>query len=356
MTIKETTGPEPANTSQPDDKIPSSASSSSSSIIYTPLSPSSMSSTSASNAGPATTGPVTTGRPTQPVGVANISIREYIYFLPYPLPPNTPVPYSIHLPGQNPLNYPPHQFEPTSTLVLTSPCNTFIDVRLYKPMRPGESALPNKGERERLEWAFAGSGTSVPIADPHVPPSGDEEPWPGVTKSTWTHWLDSRHRVGATDVPVDEGIMYPLDAARTLEHGHAFHPALRAVKTHEELWRDVPVLATSAGAKKACVVLRLQNDAAGARGVIVRLGQYCQGIVMLGAYSTVERWEFDGKAEKGKGDGDGQAVREGGWVRTARVGDQFLPCGITWREEILCLGGKVRYMDYEWEVEEAWEW
>jgi hypothetical protein len=65
-------------------------------------------------------------------GAANVSVREYIYFLPYPLPPGTKIPYSIHLPHKNPLGLPSCQFEPTKTLVLTSPMRTFLDVRVYK--------------------------------------------------------------------------------------------------------------------------------------------------------------------------------------------------------------------------------
>jgi len=39
---------------------------------------------------------------------ANISVRDYIYFIPYyPLPPGTPVPYSTNVPHINPLNLSP---------------------------------------------------------------------------------------------------------------------------------------------------------------------------------------------------------------------------------------------------------
>jgi hypothetical protein len=47
----------------------------------------------------------------QDAGAANISMREYIYFLPYPLPLNTEIPYSIYLPGKNPLGLPSCQFD-----------------------------------------------------------------------------------------------------------------------------------------------------------------------------------------------------------------------------------------------------
>ena len=275
---------------------------------------------------------------------ANISVREYIYFLPYPLPPGTPVPYSTGLPHNNPLNLPSHQFEPTSTLVLTSPKCKFVDIRFFKPLQEGdETALPNKGERERLEWAFAGSSQSHPINTIQAAESNKNEQnqadLVGVTHSTWTHWLDSRHPVGSSDIPVDEGDMYTISSDLTLEHGHAFQPLMHAIKTHEEMWRDIPIHSINPSGTKVCVVLRLHADAAGVRGMVIRLGQYCQGIVMHGAYSTVERWEHDTE-----------------WKRTARIGDQFLPCGTTFRPEILAEGGRIQYHDYEWVVEECWEW
>jgi hypothetical protein len=205
----------------------SSNTSPTSEVVYTP--PSSTSSTS-----PATT--------VNSIAAANISIREYIYFLPYPLPPNTPVPYSTHLPHSNPLHLPSTTFEPTSTLVLTSPLNTFVDLRFLLPVQENETPLPLTGEKKRLEWGFAGTSSSAPI------PGRD-----GVTHSTWTHWLDSRHAAGAPDIPVDEGDMYAISRIRTLEHGHAFHPHLKAVKSHEEMWCDEDVRSVTDDAM-ACVL------------------------------------------------------------------------------------------------------
>ena len=296
----------------------------------------------------------------QPSGVANISVREYIYFLPYPLPPNTPVPYSIHLPDHNPLNLRLNPAEPTFVLVLTSPRGTFVDLRLFKPARTGDTALANKGERSGLDWAFAGTSTSRPAVDQH--PAEDEKGLDNVTHSTWTHWLDSRYPVGSRVIPVDEGDMYPIDAVRTLEHGHGYQPLLKATMTHEEMWRDVEATSTNAKGSKMCVVLRLQDEKFGARGVVVRVGQYCQGIISLVTEKscTVERWEFHG------GDAERQNHLPSGlererteaemWKRTARVGDLFLPCAVTFRTEIVKVGGVVKYKDYVWVVEEAWEW
>lgn len=287
----------------------------------------------------------------------NISKREYIYFLPYPLPPGTEIPYSIHLPKKNPLNLPSHQFEPTVTLVLTSPKRTFVDIRIYKPLTASDMhiPLPNRGEPHRLEWAFAGTSSSHPIT---LPPTGSQHgksqkrienaTWQNVTHSTWTHWIDSRFPVGSKNIPVDEGDMYPIAEDLTLEVGHAFHPALGAVKTHEEMWRDVDALSTTQAGTKLCVVLRCQAERAGVKGLIVRVGQYCQGLVMERDRTTAERWEWNAEASD-------RADNEQ-WERTVRIGDQFLPCSVAFRPELLGLGAVIKYHDFEWVLEELWEW
>ncbi|KAJ4330211.1 hypothetical protein N0V87_010193 [Didymella glomerata] len=283
---------------------------------------------------------------TSPTGTANISAREYIYFLPYPIPKETPVPYTPGLSTTNPLNLPPTPFEPTSTLVLTSPGKTFVDLRYLKPVKLGESALPNAGETKRLEWGFAGTSKSEAMAEAH-PKFEAYGHW------VWTHWLDSRAAVGQ-EIARDEGDMYDLGEGLFLEHGHAFHPHLGRVAGHEELWRDVPVLSTGASAengeeRKVCVLLRCEDREQGIRGVVIRVGRYCQGILQFGEVTTTERWEFDVEDKD-------DVQEEKKWKRTARTGDAFLPCAVTFRTEVVQLGGRVRHGGIEWVTEEVWAW
>jgi hypothetical protein len=288
-----------------------SHSDSDSAIIYTPTSTASMASSS-----------LTTNITPDPSKSANISVRKYIYLLPYPLPPKTPVPYSIHLPAKNPLNLPPTLFEPTTTLVLTSPLNTFVDLRFFKPL------VPSPYSDLQLDWGFAGTSSSVPIT---------KKKWKGVTHTTWTHCVDSR---GSSE-EVDEGDMYPISETLTLEHGHAFHPDVGAVRTHEEMWEDQQVLPISTSSDtKICIVLRLYDDAKNARGVVVRLGQYVQGIMLVGTEVTAERWEWSNE----------------GWMRTKSVGKGMLPCGVAMRAEIMSVGAEIGVGEAKWGVEEVWEW
>ena len=162
------------------------------------------------------------------------------------------------------------------------------------------------------------------------------------------HWLDSRVAVGNA-IPVDEGDMYDLGEGMFLEHGSAFHPHLGRVAGHEELWRDVDPLSTNAGKSNVCIVLRCQDDGRGVRGVVVRVGQFCQGVLQIGTDVTTERWEFDFHD-------DADAEERGVWKRTARTGNLFLPCAVTFKPEVMQLGGRVQHGDFEWVVEECWEW
>jgi hypothetical protein len=259
---------------------------------------------------------------------ANISVRKYIYFMPWPLPDNTTVPYSTNIPTKNPLG-PAKPSEPTSTLVLTSPRSTFVDLRFLKPL---DSSASNN-QSDTLDWGFAGHSGSHPTSKP------------GVSHSTWTHFVDSRCPVGA-EIPVDEGDMYTISEKLTLEHGHAFHPHLKAVKTHEEMWEDEDILPFKTSHNpgeeaKLCTVLRLQDDRKGIRGIIARLGQYIQGIVVMGKEAAAERWEY---------------TEENRWKRTKRVGRQLLPCGVLTRQPVMAVGGKVAYGEFIWTVEEVWKW
>ena len=81
---------------------------------------------------------------------ASISRRDYFYPLPHPLPPGTPVPYSLGLPSTNPLGLPEKPVEPTHTLVLTSTRKEFVDVRVFKEVWADDKEKPNEGgPRER---------------------------------------------------------------------------------------------------------------------------------------------------------------------------------------------------------------
>lgn len=134
--------------------------------------------------------------------------------------------------------------------------------------------------------------------------------------------------------------MYPQpDGLRTLERGKMVNPATGRMTEYEESWLDPTPKTTNGGEKgeRVCAVVRLHDDEHDARGLVVRLGEWCQGVLRVGDAFSLERWKWEG---------------EGGWTRRARMGDLWLPCGVVMDPLKVELGGEVRHGDYLWKVEE----
>lgn len=125
------------------------------------------------------------------------------------------------------------------------------------------------------------------------------------------------------------------------------HPRTGQPTDYEEVWIDEPAMGgglaggevAAAGGAVVAVVLTLQDDENRARGMVVRVGQFCQGVLRAGDAFACERWEWT--AGQGRG-----------WRRAARVGDLFLPCGLAMEEGKIRLGGSVRFGDFKWTVVE----
>jgi len=98
------------------------------------------------------------------------------------------------------------------------------------------------------------------------------------------------------------------------------------------------------------VVLLLHDEEHRVKGMVVRVGQFCQGVVKVGERFALERWEWKGREMVREGD-DSRA-RAGGWKRAVRVGDWWLPCGAALREDLLKEGGEVKHQDMAWKVVE----
>lgn len=183
-----------------------------------------------------------------------------------------------------------------------------------------------------LEWGLAGTSSS----EPKKGPNGED-----ISHGVWKHWIDSRSE-DAEGVQ-DEGDNYPLPNGEVLEVGSMVNPDTGKVTPYEEKWADVPLKCTGRkDGKVECVVLELHDDAHQARGLVVRAGQYCQGIIRIGSQVSVERWAWDEETQFT-------------WKRRVRMGDLFLPCGVAVEPEKLQLGGKVTYGEQEWTVIELTE-
>lgn len=179
--------------------------------------------------------------------------------------------------------------EPTSTLVLTSRKNLFVDLRIVT--NPPASPL--------LDWGFAGRSRR------------DER------GGSWDHWVDSN-----TDTPEsDAGTLETLPNGDTLEKGTSVNND-GVLQTYEEVWRDVlvepDVAIVFVCLGEILTSSTLAVDAEGEAyldpknvcGMVIRVGAWCQGLLKAEGEVTAERW----------------ALTEGQWQQTFRIGGGMLPC------------------------------
>lgn len=92
----------------------------------------------------------------------------------------------------------------------------------------------------------------------------------------------------------------------TLETGSMVNPDTGRDTPYEELWLDTEL--DEAKSKDACFVVKHEQGAH--RGMIVKLGDFCQGVARRGGEVVAERWEKN----------------DGRWQRTVRIGSGSLVC------------------------------
>lgn len=222
--------------------------------------------------------------------------------------------------------------EPTSTIVLTSQTSHFVDIRLFQDALDSFEQHPNQDDASPiLEWAFAGTSTSHPSAE-----DGSRE-LSNAHHSVWEHWIDSRTRSPC----LDQGDLYTLPDGNVLEKGTQLDPVTGVEVQYEELWEDYEVLVVGKEEKRVSMVVKLDDSDGNVRGLIVRVGQYCQAILQEGDKLTVERWEWK-RRENG-----------GSWKRLVRIGHALLPCD---RATTLTGFGNQAVQSGDWRVMEDHCW
>lgn len=263
--------------------------------------------------------------------------------------------------------------EPTSTEVLTSRERFFVDIRILK--EAGSSSLSS-----HIDWAFAGRSES----------SKDEAT--GKTLARWQHTIDSRFLADPESV-VDQAEMLPEDPETgiALEKGSMVNPATGKETAYVEGWRETEVehvpepsrdvlegfardlercgvrvvecgserksvvggdrdslvdRSLSAQSVLACCVLQHEHAARRSRGMVVRLGQFCQGVLRVGDEFAAERWEW--KAQSG-------------WEKVFAIGDpkMNMPCDVACYQaaQKLRAGNEIVYGPNEtWQCVEDEQW
>lgn len=142
--------------------------------------------------------------------------------------------------------------------------------------------------------------------------------------------------------------MYPRADGTVLEVGNMVNPATGKATDYEEVWADLPAQAIADAKARWSVVLDLDDGAHGVRGRIVRVGQWCQGVVKARGEVGCERWQWVQGTEA--------AETKGSWKRVAKLGRLFLPCSVAFKPEEIVEGARVSYGDYKWEVREVFSW
>ena len=304
--------------------------------------------------------------------------------------------------------------EPTSTIVLTSQSNYFVDIRILKSVSiPSALEAPSKSPLpvSRLDWAFGGiassttharrqsasaasnsSGkkeklkelSSIEATSETAPNHKRNKSGPTTTNSnyrqtTWSHWVDSRHAKAspiasiAPPTPdlsstqqgdwVDSGTIHPTEKDNeSLEKGRMINPETLLMTEYEELWKDLPIQKLAHEPGLLSFVLKAENTALGTRGLIARVGSWCQGVIRSGTDLSVERWRFGGIAAGGSaGLVDEPGVNDGisnqKWERLAKIGEMSLPCQVCWEKGWeLQVGEEVVSGGLKWEVVEKYVW
>ena len=112
--------------------------------------------------------------------------------------------------------------------------------------------------------------------------------------------------------------MYNQADGTVLEIGKMENPKTGKVQAYEEVWEDpVPLAVNNKEGEAVCHVIQLDKE--GRKGMIIRVGQWVQGLRIDGAADeqkvTVERWHWSPAEELKRN-----------WKMMFKIGDGELPC------------------------------
>lgn len=141
-------------------------------------------------------------------------------------------------------------------------------------------------------------------------------------------------------------MMYAQLGGDILECGESLDRTTGEVKRYEELWGDVPVLRVGNGNVEegghVSVVAKAEDAERRIRGMVVRVGDWCQGILKEGEDVTTERWHW---------------TEGGGWERIARLGRGcLLHCALILDESMIEEGKRYGNEGLEWDIVEFYHW
>lgn len=172
-----------------------------------------------------------------------------------------------------------------------------------------------------IDWAFAGKSHATPQGARH-------DGMTQLSHTVWDHWIDSKSK----DPKKDEGDMFVLENGDILERGSNVNAETGEETKYEELWHELEVESMGKKHNHSSVVMRVENAGKNLKGMIVKVGGWCQGILMVDDEMTVERWEHkpgsvtDEERKTLFFNELGQTKTRNDWIRTFKCGQGFVPC------------------------------
>lgn len=186
-----------------------------------------------------------------------------------------------------------------------------------------------------------------------------------LSHTVWDHWIDSR-----TDNPdSDEGDMWVQPNGDILEKGKNSDPVTGEETEYEELWHDLEVEAFGKKHNRSSLVMRADEPARNIRGMAIKIGGWCEGILKVGDELTVERWEWKPKdcaSDVASTEASMETERtRNDWMRTFKIGKVPLPCNhicsrtygkFGLNAVLKCTTDTDWESDIEWKVAEEYYW
>lgn len=222
--------------------------------------------------------------------------------------------------------------EDSSTIVLTAPSGKYVDIRFSTlPHSQEELAIKKQGKI----WGYATAGLSTATV---LPGKGDCPPYGCTVHVKWEHPIDSSSSF-ETD---GADLLLLADGARMEVGSMVIHGKMQMFK---EYW----VTPSGGSTELPCAVVELtdsrsvERDSGDVKGMAIRIGDYCQGILQYGDEFWFERWDFREDEQK--------------WTKDARSNTPFSEMGILpcwWMaENTRALGETIMIDGRTWSVTEA---
>ncbi|KAI1772021.1 hypothetical protein F4818DRAFT_454215 [Hypoxylon cercidicola] len=166
--------------------------------------------------------------------------------------------------------------EDSSTIVLTAPSGKYVDIR-FSTLPRSQAALAVKTQCDKI-WGYATAGLSTVAI---LPGKGGCPAYDCMVHATWEH-------------PIDSSGSFDTDGADLLllADGARMEVGCMVIRGKMQMFKEYWVTPTGRSVDRPCAVVELKGGEEGAKGMAIRIGDFCQGILQHGDEFWFERWEI----------------------------------------------------------------